>query len=127
MPRAQYRIGDGAAAPAPASSASHLSVPGRTMRTSTRRARLLWPIKRKYGSKICGPILMVLAGNVALETMGFKTFGFGGGRPDVWEPDEIVYWGKEKAWFPILVATSATAASAISRIRWLPCIWASST
>src|ERR1700751_1648736 len=62
--------------------------------------RLLWPIKQKYGSKISWADLMVLAGNVALETMGFKTFGFGGGRPDGVEPDEIVYWGKEKAWFP---------------------------
>ena len=62
--------------------------------------RLLWPIKQKYGRKISWGDLMVLAGNVALESMGFKTFGFGGGRADAWEPDESVYWGKEKAWFP---------------------------
>ena len=60
--------------------------------------RLLWPIKQKYGNKISWADLMILTGNVALETMGFKTFGFGGGRADVWEPDHDVNWGAEKAW-----------------------------
>ncbi|HTE53319.1 MAG TPA: catalase/peroxidase HPI [Kofleriaceae bacterium] len=60
--------------------------------------RLLWPIKQKHGRKISWADLMILAGNVALETMGFKTFGFGGGRKDVWEPDHDVFWGVEKTW-----------------------------
>jgi catalase-peroxidase len=60
--------------------------------------RLLWPIKQKYGSKISWSDLMILAGNCALESMGFKTFGFGGGRADVWEPQEDIYWGAESEW-----------------------------
>ncbi len=60
--------------------------------------RLLWPIKQKYGNKISWADLMILAGNVALESMGLKTFGFSGGRVDVWEPEEDIYWGKEAQW-----------------------------
>ena len=60
--------------------------------------RLLWPIKKKYGAAISWADLLILTGNVALETMGFKTFGYAGGRPDVWEPDEDVYWGPEDEW-----------------------------
>ncbi|MFO1172710.1 MAG: catalase/peroxidase HPI [Hyphomicrobiaceae bacterium] len=60
--------------------------------------RLLWPVKKKYGSKLSWADLMILAGNVALESMGFKTFGFGGGRADVWEPEQEIYWGPEGKW-----------------------------
>jgi catalase-peroxidase len=60
--------------------------------------RLLWPVKQKYGRKISWADLLIFAGNRALETMGFKTFGFGGGRPDVWAPEEDVYWGPERVW-----------------------------
>ncbi len=60
--------------------------------------RLLWPIKQKYGNRISWADLMILAGNCALESMGFKTFGFGGGREDVWEPEEDIYWGSEAEW-----------------------------
>jgi catalase-peroxidase len=60
--------------------------------------RLLWPIKQKYGNRISWADLMILAGNVAMESMGFKTFGFAGGRADVWEPEEDIYWGAEAEW-----------------------------
>jgi catalase-peroxidase len=93
-----YRIGDGrgGAGAAQQRFAPLNSWPDNILLDRARR--LLWPIKQKYGKKISWGDLMILAGNVALENMGFKTFGFGGGREDVYEPDESVYWGSEETW-----------------------------
>jgi catalase-peroxidase len=93
-----YRIGDGRGGGASGSQrfAPLNSWPDNGNLDKARR--LLWPIKQKYGRKISWADLMILAGNVALESMGFKTFGFGGGREDVWEPEEDIYWGPEGTW-----------------------------
>ena len=93
-----YRIGDGrgGAGTAQQRFAPLNSWPDNVLLDRARR--LLWPVKQKYGRKISWGDLMILAGNVALESMGLKTFGFGGGREDVYEPDESIYWGSEGAW-----------------------------
>ena len=93
-----YRIGDGrgGAGEGQQRFAPQNSWPDNANLDKARR--LLWPVKQKYGRRLSWADLLVLAGNVALESMGFKTFGFGGGRQDVWEPDESVYWGPEGAW-----------------------------
>ena len=74
----------------------HLLIAGPIMRTWIKPVVLLWPIKQKYGRKISWADLMILTGNCALESMGFKTLGFAGGREDVWEPEADIYWGPEK-------------------------------
>ncbi|MGC2553248.1 MAG: catalase/peroxidase HPI [Candidatus Sulfotelmatobacter sp.] len=93
-----YRIGDGrgGAGSGPQRFAPLNSWPDNVNLDKARR--LLWPIKQKYGRKISWADLMILAGNVALDSMGFKTFGFGGGREDVWEPEEDIFWGPEGKW-----------------------------
>ncbi|MDY7010956.1 MAG: catalase/peroxidase HPI [Planctomycetota bacterium] len=93
-----YRMGDGRGG---AGSGSQRLAPLNSWPDNVnldKARRLLWPIKQKYGCKISWADLMVLAGNCALESMGFKTFGFGGGRVDVWEPEEDIYWGTETEW-----------------------------
>ena len=87
-----------AAARAPARSASRPLNSWPDNGNLDKARRLLWPIKQKYGRKLSWADLMILAGNVALESMGFKTFGFGGGRADVWEPEDEIYWGPEAKW-----------------------------
>ncbi|MBL7049863.1 MAG: catalase/peroxidase HPI [Nitrospira sp.] len=93
-----YRTGDGRGGAATGNQrfAPVNSWPDNTNLDKARR--LLWPIKQKYGNRISWADLMILAGNCALESMGFKTFGFGGGRADVWEPEEDIYWGTETEW-----------------------------
>jgi catalase-peroxidase len=93
-----YRIDDGRGGPAAGMQRFAPLNSWPDNRNLDKARRLLWPVKKKYGRKISWADLMIFAGNRALETMGFTTFGFAGGRADVWEPDEEIYWGPERAW-----------------------------
>jgi catalase-peroxidase len=93
-----YRVDDGRGGPAAGMQRFAPLNSWPDNRNLDKARRLLWPVKKKYGRKISWADLMIFAGNRALETMGFRTFGFAGGRADVWEPDEDIYWGPERAW-----------------------------
>ncbi len=114
-----YRIGDGRGG---AGSGNQRFAPLNSWPDNVnldKARRLLWPVKQKYGRKISWADLMILTGNVALESMGFKTFGFGGGREDIWEPEKDVYWGAEDTW----LGDNAIRVIGILKIRWQPFRW----
>ena len=114
-----YRIHDGRGGAGEARSVLHLSTAGLTMSISTRRAACCGPSSRSTDAQISWADLMILAGNVALDSMGLKTFGFGGGRADIWEPDVDTDWGPETRGSAISVIAAIASSQILSpRCRW---------
>ena len=115
-----YRVGDGRGGVGRRQRVLHPAIAGLITPSLDKARRLLWPVKQKYGKKIFMGDLMVLAGNCALESMGFKTFGFGGGRGDVWEPEQDVYWGSERpGWVINVIQVTVTWRIRLPLSRWV--------